>query len=184
MVHVYAGRSMDYKPLKRHPSLQPLSREHMSGLVQSRNLLAAAAGTRSDVTRVVRSFIEVWRLEIHDHFDDEERLLGALIDDASRHARLLDEHRRLRDYANRVCADPAGAERDLDLLRELGTLLHDHIRWEERELFEGVQHDHPRELEAMTGEAAAIEARRPAARARCQVEWQGDGRDLPPTSAK
>ena len=172
---------MEFKPLKRHPSLQPLSREHMSGLVQARNLQAAAHGSDADRECVTRGLCEVWRVGIHDHFDDEERLLSPLIEEPARKARLRDEHAQLRAFAQRLIDDPDSVAKDLAMMVEFGTLLHDHIRWEERVLYEGIQHDHPSELAAMADEAHAIEERRPASRARCVLKWEGDGREkMPP----
>lgn len=86
-----------------------------------------------------------------------------LTDDPAMRARLLDEHRRLRDLADRCIGDPA---RDPDLLRCMGVLLHDHIRWEERVLFEAIPRGHPASLSALESEAARIEERRSGSRAR------------------
>jgi hypothetical protein len=108
----------------------------------------------------------VWRDEISDHFDDEERLLLPLTDDPSLADRLLAEHTALRDLAARCTDDPAALADEPDTLERLGTLLHDHIRWEERVYFERIQQDHPGVLEAMHNEADDIERRRPGARPR------------------
>src|ERR1051326_7417375 len=100
-----APRPGSFPPLKRHPSLQPFSREHMGGLVQARNLLhaggqpapsedqAPAILSVAEREAVLKQFIRVWRAELSGHFDDEERLLLPLTPSAILRDRLLAEHR-------------------------------------------------------------------------------------------
>jgi hemerythrin-like domain-containing protein len=153
-------------PLKRHAALQPLSREHMGGLVQARNLQRSASGDEEVRRRAVEAFVRVWREEISHHFDDEERLLLPLTRSGELRERLLGEHRVLREMAARCEEDPGGAAGEPAFLLRLSTLLHDHIRWEEREYFEAVQRDFPERLAGLMDEAAAIERERPGARPR------------------
>lgn len=153
-------------PLKRHAALQPLSREHMSGLIQARNLQLAASQGLERRRRAIDDFVRTWRTEICEHFDDEERLLLPLTESTELRHRLLDEHAVLRGLAARCEADPDAAAAEPELARRLGVLLHDHIRWEEREFFEAVQRGHPEALARLTEEAVAIEKRRPGSRAR------------------
>jgi len=153
-------------PLQRHPALQPLSREHMSGLIQARNLTRASDDVFDARRATVASFVEVWNSEIREHFDDEERLLLPLTNDTALRDRLLEEHRALRELAERCAQEPDAVAEDPALLTRIGTLLHDHIRWEEREYFEAIQRDHPHALASLAHEAGHIEHRRPGARAR------------------
>ncbi len=153
-------------PLKRHATLQPLSREHMGGLIQARSLRQAADRERAKRLLAIASFLDAWRSEIRAHFDDEERLLLPLVRSSTLRNRLLHEHADLRRLAERCEREPEAAASDKELVRELGVKLHDHIRWEEREFFETVQRDHPEELAALASEAAFIESHRPGSRAR------------------
>ncbi|HRQ72749.1 MAG TPA: hemerythrin domain-containing protein [Phycisphaerales bacterium] len=153
-------------PLHRHAALQPLSREHMSGLIQARNLQRAAGEGRGACVRAAAEFVRVWQAEIVGHFDDEERLLVPLIDDPASRERLVREHREIRALADRCRAVAAGEGVQPEALARLGTLLHDHIRWEERALFEAIQRDHPDALAAMLDHAEEIERVRPGARRR------------------
>ncbi|MFO0836132.1 MAG: hemerythrin domain-containing protein [Phycisphaerales bacterium] len=165
-----AGPSSDATPpLKRHAALQPLSREHMGGLIQARNLQRAAELGQTDRTRAVAEFVAVWRAEIREHFDDEERLLLPLTRSEELRRRLLAEHGELRQLARKCENDPRTTASDPAMLRRLGTLLHDHIRWEERDFFEAVQRDHPEALAELVSEAGHIEARRPGSRARMSL---------------
>jgi hemerythrin-like domain-containing protein len=156
-------------PLKRHPTLQPLSREHMNGLIQARNLQRAASEAGPERARAVDDFVRAWRSEIEEHFDDEERLLLPLTSSQSLRDRLLDEHRAIREQAA-LCEQRQGLFiQESERMRTLGKMLHDHIRWEERVYFESVQREHAAALSRMEQDAAAIEERRPGARARLRL---------------
>ncbi|CAG0973191.1 hypothetical protein PHYC_01360 [Phycisphaerales bacterium] len=153
-------------PLKRHATLQPLSREHMGGLIQARSLRQAADRERAKRLLAIASFLDAWRSEIRAHFDDEERLLLPLVNSPALRERLLEEHGTLRRLAEECERDPEAVASDAELMRRIGALLHDHIRWEEREFFEAVQRDHPEALAGLASEAAFIEEQRPGSRAR------------------
>jgi hypothetical protein len=141
----------------------------MSGLVQARNLAAAAAGP-ADVRRsALARFAATWDEEIVHHFADEERMLAGLLSSESL-TRLVTEHRQLRELAEVALDQAAATEPDPDMLRRLGTLLHDHIRWEEREAFgEAEAAAGPADFEALGRDAAAIEHARPGARPRLRL---------------
>ena len=167
MVHDDSNQPLPLTPpLKRQATLQPLSREHMGGLIQARSLRQAADLDRASRVRAIDGFLEAWRSEIRAHFDDEERLLLPLVSSPVLRERLLDEHGILRRLAEECERDPEAAANDTDLLRQIGVRLHDHIRWEEREFFEAVQRDHPEALAALASEASSIEEQRPGSRAR------------------
>jgi mannose-6-phosphate isomerase-like protein (cupin superfamily) len=105
--------------MKRHPSLEPFSRDHNDGLIQARRL-------DLDGAAALPGFRTLWDGDLRDHFDEEERLLLPLCD-ADWGDRLRAEHAAIAARVGTAATDEEA--------RELGTLLHDHIRWEERELF-------------------------------------------------
>lgn len=117
--------------MKRAEALRPLSREHLAALLVAKKLSEA---TDSEEAR--SAFLEFWEEEGRRHFQVEEEVL---LPTWSRYAeidrggvkRMLDEHLAIRREALRL-ADGEGA---LDEARALGALLHDHVRFEERELF-------------------------------------------------
>lgn len=156
-------------PLKRHPALQPLSREHVGGLIQAHNLQHAA-----NEDRAVGKSAAVWRSEIWEHFDDEERLLLPLTSSRELRERLLAEHGALRELAERCESDPSSLAANAEAMHTLCTLLHDHIRWDERVYFESVQREHPEALAQMMNDSAAIEGRQPSSRARYPATRQND----------
>lgn len=156
-------------PIRRHPVLQPLSREHMSGLVQARNLAAAANRPPAERRAALARFAAAWDEEIAEHFLDEERMLAGLLSVESL-LRLVSEHRQLRLLAERAVAQAAADEPDVDLMRALGVALHDHIRWEEREAFgEAESAANQRDLDRLAEHARRIERDRPGSRPRTRL---------------
>jgi len=122
----------------RHPSLRPLSRQHHQALalcVFIRRELQRAQPVFRDIRR------RVWRdfnTAIRPHFDLEERVLFPAVTGELGPlpliGRLREEHRRLERMA-RALAEPP----DRAALEEFSTLLRDHVRLEENDLFESIQ---------------------------------------------
>lgn len=158
-----------HPPQSRHDALQPFSRDHYGGLVAARHLTKAAESGDPHACRAALSaFRDAWSNEIAGHLDDEERLLAPLMTE-SEHCRLLSEHRQLRQLA--AAAHEAGKATGLDsaFLGELGRLLHDHIRWEERQLFPALESRlDSSQLARIAAQTAVIESTRP--RATCRSE--------------
>ncbi|MFW6059825.1 MAG: hemerythrin domain-containing protein [Phycisphaeraceae bacterium] len=127
-----------HPPLKRHESLQPLSRDHYAGLVQAQHLVRAADAGPVERRAALADFLEAWRREIEPHFEDEERLLPTLLTDDEL-ASLHDEHQKLRTLAEQGSQRRRRVDPGADWCRQLGEALRDHIRWEERTLFADVQ---------------------------------------------
>jgi iron-sulfur cluster repair protein YtfE (RIC family) len=99
---------------------------------------------------------EAWDSELRDHFEEEERLLGPLLDPALLQ-RLIAEHRQI---ANQIVELPSS-------MGDLGNALHDHIRWEERVLFPWLEiHATEEQLADLEREANLLEVRR----------WETDAR--------
>jgi hemerythrin-like domain-containing protein len=136
----------------------------MGALIQARKLQRAADGSVSDCRNAIAEFIQLWRAEIQAHFDEEERLLLPLIDAPELRQRLLDEHRNLRAMGARCECQAEGVAQEQEFVRRLGKLLNDHVRWEERVLFEVVQRDHPEALTMLLSDATGIEKKRSRAR--------------------
>lgn len=148
--------------LKRAPALVPLSQDHHHALVQSLRLRDAAAGEPSGAPAVARAFLEHWRSAMRGHFADEEVVLFPRAEplDPESVARLRAEHAELAGLVGRLeqrLAEEADAR---ELLAEIGWLVHDHVRFEERVVFAAVQSRlGPEELEEI---GSALAARRAA----------------------
>ena len=140
---------MTLELVRRAAALETLSRDHHRALVVAQRLRRATV----DTAPTARSgFLSFWETEGRRHLRSEEELLLPAF---ARHAgmghdavvRVLSEHVELRRRAADVEAQP---EPPLHQLRQLGELLHDHVRFEERSLFRLVEQAMPEpELEAL-----------------------------------
>ena len=153
-----------HPPLARHPTLQPLSREHYSGLTLARRLREAAADGSEDARVGATELLEeAWSSELEGHFADEELLVGPLVSEHDR-VRLSEEHHALeRRIAMARESDTAPSPA---WLNELADLLEAHIRWEERELFPEAQRRGGGALDGLHAEAERIHRDRPGSRRR------------------
>jgi hemerythrin-like domain-containing protein len=123
--------------LKRAEALRSLSRDHHVALTVAQRLRRA-----EDAAAGAASFLEFWEEHGERHFRLEEEvllprwgLLGTVDADAA--ARLAQEHLRIRIAAIAVRAGTPALEQ----VRELGDRLHEHVRFEERELFPAIEAD-------------------------------------------
>ena len=130
--------------MKRHAALVPLSEDHHHELVQARRLLAAAESADAEGRLAAgKAYADAFFETTVAHFRLEEEELFPLY---TRHAgstplleRILAEHMQLHGLARALRADVAAGDVAAERLRELGTLLREHVRVEERELFEKIQ---------------------------------------------
>jgi hemerythrin-like domain-containing protein len=123
--------------MKRHPALQTLSRDHHQALVVAQRL--RKAGDRG-TGEAQEAFLEFWRKECQLHFRVEEEVLlprfaAAGGGNSPAIARVLVDHAEIRLHALRLQEGSAST----DVLRELGELLADHVRLEERDLFPAIE---------------------------------------------
>jgi hemerythrin-like domain-containing protein len=123
--------------MKRHPDLQQLSSEHHRALVIAQRLINACATAGVDAGPDAELLQQAARFVADDmepHFRwEEEALLPALaaVGEQELVAKTLAEHAELRSLAGRL-EEPAASRRFGDLLKE-------HVRFEERTLFETAQ---------------------------------------------
>jgi len=152
-----------HPPLKRHPTLQPLSREHFGGLVLVRRLREAAAGSDAAREQAAKMLADTWTAELAGHFSDEEKLVGPFVSEHDR-VRLVEEHRALERRA--VMAEHEDGPPSAAWLEETASMLERHIRWEERELFPAAESAGAEDLDQLRHEAERIERERPHSRRR------------------
>lgn len=131
-------------PLKRDPSLIPLSHDHHHALVRVFEIRQALRAGRG-LERQVEEMGDFWRASLLPHFAAEEEALFPLLAEieatAAITARLLEEHGRLR-------AMVASLEPTRESLAALADLLDSHVRLEERQLFALYQEHVPAERRA------------------------------------
>lgn len=134
--------------MKRHEALQDYSRDHHFFLLEAREIRWSLEGSEHGrpVRHVVRSFLQFWEHDGLIHLREEEEILlptystHASSGAASRHiARIRDDHAWLRTNVETLqqCLDREAPFEDL--LGEIGQHVHDHIRFEERTIFQHVQ---------------------------------------------
>jgi hemerythrin-like domain-containing protein len=120
--------------MRRDPALASLSRDHHEALVVAQQLQRATLETAADArTR----FLTFWQRHGRAHFRaEEEVLLPAYAAHGDPYhslvARTLCDHVAIRHRAAALAQGPVAA---VDGMRDLGVLLAEHVRREERELF-------------------------------------------------
>ncbi len=139
---------------KRHPALQPFSRDHHQGLVLVQTLLKKSSGDEHAKSEGLNVFLEAWHNELEPHFKGEESVLLPLMDNWFQQ-RMKRDH----DYLRQKALEAKEAQNHPSMLedswfREIATRLKDHIRWEEQELFPALEvslsHEKLEELEKET----------------------------------
>ena len=127
--------------MRRADWLIPYSHDHQHGLAHALRLRRAVESDDDLLrTAAVTEVLQFGRDELEPHMHREEAELlpiaaghGCVTSDQV--ARMANEHLRLRTLLARLADLPT----DTSAATELAALLHDHIRWEERELFEAWQ---------------------------------------------
>jgi hypothetical protein len=122
---------------KRAEALQQLSREHLGALLAAKTLNDAG---EAEAEAARERFLEFWQGDGRRHFRVEEEVLlpwWARYAEVDRPGveRMLEEHLAIRREALRLQDREGGLEE----LHALGVLLHDHVRFEERELFPEIE---------------------------------------------
>jgi hypothetical protein len=121
------------KPIKRSVQLAPLSREHHEGLLLAWKI---RQGIRFGIeeNRIAAYVQWFWQTHLQLHFKKEEDLLPVVLPPAHHLFRqMLQEHTVIK---NEIEAIRHG---DLKKFETLAQHLTDHIRFEERQLFEEVE---------------------------------------------
>ena len=131
--------------LKRHPALVPLSRDHHFALVQALGLRRVAAplgGSRgTGAVAVAEAYLAFYSDELVGHIADEEEALLPLVVHAFPDGaqRLRAEHEEIHELTALLREALSNGADPRSLMRELGELLEDHVRYEERAFFEALQ---------------------------------------------
>lgn len=118
------------KPIKRSKELAPLSREHHDGLLFSWKIKQGLANGTSIETlaNYTRWF---WSNHIKPHFRDEEKVLVKFLpEDNTLVQQMIKEHAQIRDLIISLDKEP-----NKGALQLLAEFIHNHIRFEERQLF-------------------------------------------------
>lgn len=120
------------KPLKRHEALKPVSREHHHGLLLSWKL---REGFKYDIDmKRMKKYVDwFWKEHLKPHFEFEEKYVFPILGSSDKLVlRALEEHKRLAGLFN-------SNDKIRDRLEAIQKELTDHIRFEERILFDKLQ---------------------------------------------
>lgn len=118
------------KPIKRSKELAPLSREHHDGLLFAWKIKQGLANNTA-ITTLVNYTRWFWTNHIKPHFKDEEKaLVKYLPADNPLVKQMFKEHQQIRDLIISLDKEP-----DANALQLLAEFLNNHIRFEERQLF-------------------------------------------------
>ncbi|GAB4091276.1 hemerythrin domain-containing protein [Flaviaesturariibacter terrae] len=120
-------------PLKRSLPLQPLSREHHEGLLLSWKIRQGLA-KGVEPKRIGAYVLWFWERQLAGHFRREEAAFHPLFPGAPLLQRMQEEHEEIEGLLH-VLEQIA----DAALLEEIAAKVHDHIRFEERELFPWIE---------------------------------------------
>lgn len=143
------------QPIKRHEGLQPWSRDHHHGLLLSWKIKKGFA-LDIDPQRIKAYTDWFWKHHLIPHFATEEKYIFPILGNDNRLVRqAVAEHRELQRLFEK--------EEDVsDTLSQIETLLNDHIRFEERVLFNAIQEvaseEELQQLQDLHGETVPEEA--------------------------
>ena len=149
---------------KRHPSLVPLSREHHHGLLLAFRIKHGLPKTRrphDSPQEQAADTVHFFKSGLASHFAAETDILfpairamqpqaSALLD------RLIQEHTAMQELVHHIAQQSPDGSQLTELLASFGTLLEQHIRCEERDLFP-VYEAHVSEAEATRIEHAIFQ---------------------------
>ncbi len=123
--------------MKRITELQPLSKEHHRALVvANRCKTVAGLGFLEDCDDYWSQTRRLFKYELEPHFLQEEKYLVPVLERIGEQrllAQLEYEHKMIRALIDNT------QEQSQQLLQSFGELLANHVRFEERELFEVLQ---------------------------------------------
>lgn len=120
------------QPIKRHEALQPWSRDHHQGLLLSWKIKKGFS-LGIDPDRIKKYTDWFWRNHLIPHFETEEQFIFPILGKDNRLiTQAIDEHRHLQELFE-------SGESVSENLSKIESLLNDHIRFEERVLFNAIQ---------------------------------------------
>lgn len=129
--------------MKRHSALVPLSQDHHKGLLLAQLIKKNAPeykGLPADLIGKMNYAKEIYTDELEHHFKDEEQIVFPFLTGKNKDvdaliSEILNEHVILKEKILSLNENP-----DLsDELDEIGKILEEHVRKEERILFEKAQ---------------------------------------------
>lgn len=122
-------------PIKRSEALKPLSRDHHEGLLLCWKI---RKGLKDDLDcqRIAAYVTTFFGQALQPHFTEEEQFVFTLLPGNEQVQTALQQHQSLKDLVNDISAYRDHCK---DLLAQFADQLDQHIRFEERVLFPGIE---------------------------------------------
>ena len=123
------------KPIKRHAAIIELSKDHHFALLL---VWKIKEGLRKSIepARIASYVLHFFDTDLIQHFKEEEDFLFAKLDKNNElRIQAEEEHHQIKQAVDELRMDPTGK----DLLKNFAALLENHIRFEERKLFNHLQ---------------------------------------------
>jgi hemerythrin-like domain-containing protein len=118
------------KPIKRSKQLTPLSKDHHDGLLFAWKIKRGLKNG-TDIQLISEYVQWFWKNHLLEHFREEEQILAPHLPAENQLLqRMQDEHQEIEAMIHINESIP-----DESMLDKLADAVHDHIRFEERELF-------------------------------------------------
>lgn len=147
--------------LKRHPSLQPLSRDHGIGLVCAQRLHKAVRASETDRLLLSEQIRAVFENLIGSYLEDEQRVLSPVIPDGALREEFQQRHNNVRSLTAELNVLEPSEDPGLGLLSRIADALDEYVRWEEHSLFPTIQESlDDEQLNKLSEATATIEALR------------------------
>ena len=130
--------------MKRNKNLQPLSRDHFQALTLAQKIEQSLKGdTPPPLTNIINYVNAFWQNYLIPHFEvEEEFLLPSLASKVGEGNELIErtlgDHQKLKGI-QRSLETSVSREEGVRILKEFASELHDHVRFEERELFPAIE---------------------------------------------
>ncbi|GJQ61242.1 MAG: hypothetical protein SCALA702_02950 [Melioribacteraceae bacterium] len=146
--------------MRRDSALIPLSHDHHQGLILAQMMRKNApvyTSLPNDLDGKVKHALKAYKEELVPHFENEEKILFPAVNGISEKLDklievILTEHTLLHEIFNKL-----EINKNPDILDRAGEVLEQHIRLEERELFQLIQEVVPKKiLESLEGKIDTV----------------------------
>ena len=124
---------------KRHPSLQPLSRDHGMGLLCAQHGHKAVRASEHDRLRLAEQMRTASRDVILSYLEDEQRVLSPVITNEALRAEFQHHQNNVRKFIDELEQLEPAVDPGLSLMASLAGALENYVRWEENSLFSALE---------------------------------------------
>ncbi len=135
--------------MKRHPGLHPLSQHHHFALIQALQIRRATqvplARRAAALRQAAQAFLRFWKKTGQQHFREEEEILlpayarHTRLDQDAAVMRMLAEHAEIRGRVQQLEISLGAGLPVEETVTALTRTLHDHVRFEENEVFPRIE---------------------------------------------